>query len=258
VGLSSGLSIPAFEIGGVEYNYETGKLLFSNIQAEYQYRVKDWLGVWGAFGLTARLGTETKSLVTQGVTVANGFDLGWKLRCYQSDNMLLTTTLRVHKSSFTAVDLIGFIDGIVEGVPESENQLVFTVPLLIGSTGFQYSWAVNQLIGVTASVGLGYGDSPDRRAENQWYFHAGGMLDFDLRRRLRVPLGVAAGMMFSDLPDQDSKLDGTVSSSVFRIDYIGRIDFNLGLEVTSQWYDITTMSESLRFTTATMDFRYYF
>ncbi len=258
VGVSSGISIPAIEIGGVEYNYETGSLLYSTIGVEYQNAVKDWLAVSIQFRIVGRLGTETTSLLTQGVTVANGFDFGWLLKIWERDDMMLSGAIRVNKTSYTAVDLVGFIKGIIEDVPESENSLVHTVPLLVGTTGLRYAWAINQVVGLTAAGGVGFGDAPDRRAENQWYFDIGALVDFDLRQKFSAPVGLALGANIANLADQDKALDGSVSTTVVRVDYIGRIDFNLGLEVMSQWYDHDKFEKSLRFTTMMMDFRYYF
>ena len=258
IGMSSGLTLPPVDIGGVEYRFESGKLLFSKFQLEYQQKVKEWLGVWGKFGLSARLGTETQSLLTQGVTVTTGFELGWLLRLWQTDNMLLSGTVQINNSSFTAVDLVGFVEGIIDGVPESDNSLVLTVPLMAGFTGLRYAWAMNQVVGLTAATKVGYGESPDRKQGNTWYFDAGAMVDFDFRRKYSAPVGIAAGARVSSVPDQDEDLNGSATSTVVRIDYIGRIDFNLGLEIKSTWYDVSSYDLSMRYTTATMDFRYYF
>lgn len=258
VGVSSGISIPVIEIGGEEYHFETGSLLYSTIQAEYQNAVKDWLSVWVEFQIVGRLGTETSSLLTQGVTVINGFDFGWLLKIWERDDMQLSGSVRVVKSSYTAVDLIGFIEGVIEGVPESENSLVRTVPVLIGTTGLRYAWAINQVVGLTTLGAVGFGDSPDRKADSQWYFDLGALVDFDLRRKYSAPIGLALGANIANMAEQDQAMDGNIATAIGRIDYIGRIDFNLGLEVMSRWYDHEGFEESLRYTTVTMDFRYFF
>ena len=258
IGSSSGLELPPVVIGGNEYRFETGELLFATLDVEYQHAVKEWLGVSAGFRLVGRLGTETSSLLYQGVTVASGFQLGWLMRVWQSDDMLLSSSIRLTNTSFTVVDLVGFIQGIVDDVPTSENKLMVSGPLTIGQTGLHYAWAVSQMVGVTAAANIGYGDSPDRQRGSEWYADGGAVVDFDLRDKLSAPLGVAAGVRWKSVPDIDESLEGNVKALVARLDYIGRPDFNLGVEITSQWQGVRNVDESLRFTTATMDFRYYF
>jgi len=258
IGSSSGLELPPVVIGGDEYRFETGDLLFATLDVEYQHAVKEWLGVTAGFQLVGRLGTETRSLLSQGVTVASGFQLGWLMRVWQSDDMILSSSIGVLNTSYTVVDLVGFIQGVVDDVPASQNELVFSGPLTIGQTGLHYAWAASQLIGVTATANIGYGESPDRERGSEWYAVFGGVVDFDLRDKVSAPLGAAAGVRWTSMPDFGESFEGDVKALVTRVDYIGRPDFNLGVEITSQWQGVRNVDESVRFTTATMDFRYYF
>jgi len=258
IGSSSGLKLPPVVIGGNEYRFETGELLFATLQIEYQHAVKEWLGVSAGFNLMGRLGTETTSLLSQGVTVASGFHFGWLLRVWQTDDMLLSNSIGLINSSYTVVDLVGFIEDITDDDPSTNNRLNFSVPLTIGQTGLHYAWAASQMIGVTAGANIGYGESPDREKGSDWYFDGGAVVDFDLRRKLDTPLGVAAGVRRTSVPDFGESFDGNFTALVSRIDYIGRPDFNFGVEVTSQWQGVRDVDNSLRFTTVTMDFRYYF
>ena len=258
IGSSSGLQLPPVVIGGKEYRFESGELLFSTLQIEYQHAVKEWLGVWAGLSLAGRLGTETRSLVSQGVTVVSGFHFGWLLRVWQTDDMVLSSAIGLTNTSYTAVDLKGFIEGIVDEVPTAENHLMRSAPLTIGRTGLHYAWAASQMIGVTAAADVGYGESPDRRAASEWYFDTGAVVDFDLRSKLAAPLGVAAGVHWTSVPDLGQSFEGKTTALVFRLDYIGRPDFNVGVEIASQWQGVRGLDDSVRFTTATMDFRYYF
>jgi len=258
VGATSGLSLPPIQIGGNEVQFETGSILFSTLQMEYQQAATEWLGVWVDLRLAGRLGTETASLVSQGVTVVSGYDFGWLVRAWQTDDLLLSGTVQLTNSSYTAVDLIGFVEGVVDDGLTEDDRLVFSAPLMIGTAGFSCAWVPSRTVGVTAATNLGYGESADRSSGSKWYLDVGAAVDLDLRRNLPVPLGVAGGIRSTSLPTADQQLEGDAITLVFRTDYIGRHDLNLGLEFASQWQDVRGLESSMRYTTMTMDFRYYF
>jgi hypothetical protein len=129
---------------------------------------------------------------------------------------------------------------------------------MIAKTGLSYAWAINPTIGLTASGDVGYGESPDRAKGSDWYFDAGAAVDFDLRREIPVPIGVAAGVKSTSIPESDVNLGDSATTLVGRVDYIGRHDLNIGIEISSQWQDIAGSERLLRYTSAGFDFRYYF
>jgi hypothetical protein len=135
---------------------------------------------------------------------------------------------------------------------------VYSSSLMIATTGLSYAWAINRTTGLTASTAVGYGESPDRLAGNDWYYEVGAAVDFDLRRKIPVPIGAAVGVRSTSIPESDLNLGNSATNAAVRVDYIGRHDLNLGLEISSQWQDIRGAEKSLRYTTAAMDFRYYF
>jgi hypothetical protein len=258
VGMAPGSEFPLTVIDGKEIAFETGDVVFTTLVLEYQQAVKDWMGFWVNFGLAGRLGTETASLLSQGVTVVSGFRLGWLLRVMQTDNMALSGTVQVDNDSYSAVDLVGFVAGIIDDGLTEDDKLVYDSSLMIAKTGLSYAWAISRTTGLTASGTVGYGESPDRTAGSAWYFDVGAAVDFDLRREIPVPIGVAVGVRSTSVPESDLSLGNSVTTIVGRVDYIGRHDLNIGLEFSSQWQDIRGSDRLLRYTNAGMDFRYYF
>lgn len=258
VGMAPGSMVPVAVIGGREIMFETGDVLFSTLQLEYQQAVKEWMGFSAGFALAGRLGTETASLLSQGVTVTSGFRLGWLLKIMRSDDMALSGTAQVVNAGYTAVDLAGFVEGIVDDGLTADDKLVRDATLMIVNTGLSYAWAINRTIGLTASGAVGYGESPDRQQGSEWYFDVGAAVDFDLRREIPVPIGAAAGIRSTSVPESDLNLGNGATTAVVRVDYIGRSDLNIGIEISSQWQDIRDSEKLLRYTIATLDFRYYF
>jgi hypothetical protein len=258
VGMAPGSEIPVAVIKGEDITFETGDVLFSTLQIEYQQAVKEWMGFWVNIQLAGRLGTETASLLSQGVTVISGYRLGWLLRIMQSDDMVLSGTAQVVNSGYTAVDLARFVQGVIDDGLTEDDELVYSSSLMIAKTGLAYAWAINRTIGLTASGDVGYGESPDRAGGSDWYFDVGAAVDFDLRREIPVPIGVAAGVKSTSIPESDVNLGDSATTLVGRIDYIGKHDLNIGIEISSQWQDIAGSERLLRYTSAGFDFRYYF
>jgi hypothetical protein len=258
VGMAPGSEIPLAVIKGEEITFETGDVMFSTLVLEYQQAVKDWMGFWVNFGLAGRLGTETSSLLSQGVTVVSGYRLGWLLRIMQSDNMALSGTVQVDNDGYTAVDLTGFVEGIIDDGLTEDDELVYSSSLMIAKTGLSYAWAIDRTTGLTASGMVGYGESPDRAAGSDWYFDLGAAVDFDLRREISLPIGAALGVRSTSIPESDLNLGNSLTTAAIRADYIGRHDLNIGLEIQSQWQDLRGSDKNLRYTIAAMDFRYYF
>jgi hypothetical protein len=258
VGTTPGSSFPPVVIDGKEITFQTGDVLFSTLQIEYQQAVKEWMGFWVNFALAGRLGTETASLLSQGVTVTSGYRLGWLLRIIQADDMALSGTVQIVNAGYTAVDLVGFVRGIIDSGLTENDKLVYSSSLMIAKTGLSYAWALNRATGLTASGTVGYGESPDRLAGSDWYFDVGAAVDFDLRRKIPAPIGVAAGIKSTSIPESDLNMGSTLTTVVGRVDYIGRHDLNIGLEFSSQWQDLPGSDRLLRYTTTAIDFRYYF
>lgn len=258
VGMAPGSEIPLAVIKGEEVVYETGDLLFSTLVLEYQQAVKDWMGFWVNFGLAGRLGTETASLLSQGITVVSGFRVGWLLRIMQSRDMALSGMVQLDKDGYTAVDLVGFVDGIIDDGLTEDDELVYDASLMVAKTGLSYAWAINRTTGLTASGTVGYGESPDQTAGSDWFFDVGAAVDFDLRREIPAPIGAAIGVRSTSFPEADVNLSNDLTTAAFRVDYIGRHDLNIGIEIQSQWQDLEGSDKSLRYTIAAMDFRYFF
>jgi hypothetical protein len=257
--MSSGLTLPPVVIGGTEIQFVTGELAFSQLRFGYQQSVKDWLAIFLTLNLYGRLGTETQSLISQGVTYMTGFELGWLLKVWQSDNMLLSGALSLENINYGAVNLASFLQRVIdEGGIKPGNALVQSAPMTIGVAGLRYAWAVNDMLGFTAVAKLAYGESPDRRSANRWYYQVGISSDFDFGPRHSVPIGLAAAYTLSNLGGEQGNTVGNTDALILRISHTGTSDFNLGIELSSRWQRTDGFDSAFRYNSAIIDFQYYF
>ncbi len=163
-GESPAPQVPIFVIGGVDLSSLQGDLLFAGMDFEYQHAVKSWIAVRARFRMIARLGNEVSSLLSAGVTASTGFELGWLVKLVRTDRLMLSGSLEVSSNKTTILDLLGFVEDVLDTVPA---RLVRNTPSARGGAGLRFAYGVSPLFGFTTFVSGGYGESTDRRAENE-------------------------------------------------------------------------------------------
>ena len=258
IGEALDVNIPLVEIDGVPLVALKGDLLFVNLDFEYHQAVKDWLGVWGRFIIFGRLGSDTQALVSQGIAAASGFDFGWIFKLHQTERSQLSGSLSLTNSSTTVVNLLNFIDGIIDGDYSPNNQLVRNIPSLRGNSGLHYAWAMNDFFGTYLLGELSYGQSVVERNEGKFFYHIGGVLDFDLSTRTVLPFGVSVGGSYRSLPRTGDNTKKDSQILFLRIGYNSQSDFSIGIESSIEFVPLESTGETLKAGLTTINMRYYF
>jgi hypothetical protein len=258
VGQALDVNIPVVEIDGVTLVAFQGDLLYVNLDFEYHQAVKDWLGVWGRFKVLGRLGNDTQALVAQGITAASGFDFGWLFKLHQTERSQLSGSLSLSNTSTTVVNLLNFIDGIIDGDYSPNNQLVRNIPALRGNSGLHYAWAMNDFFGTYLLGELSYGQSVVERNEGKFFYRLGGVLDFDLSARTVFPFGVLVGASYSSLPRTGDNTNKNAQILFLRIGYNSQSDFSIGIESSVEFVPLESTDETLKAGLTTINMRYYF
>ncbi len=254
IGQSSDLDVPVLQIGGEPIVGLEGDLLFAGMDFEYQHAVKSWIAARARFRLVARLGTELGSLLSSGVTASTGFELGWLLKVVRSERVMLSASLDVSNNNTTIVDILGFVQDVVDS---TEAELIRKTPSVRGGAGLRFAYGVSALFGITAAASGGYGESIDRRADNELFWRFGGSVDFDLREGTGVPIGLVLGGVFDTFPEGGEDIASNVWIGMFRIEYTGRNDLGLGLAFNSEHLGTKDFG-SLGLSTILVDLRYFF
>jgi hypothetical protein len=260
IGNAYDLEIPVLEIGGETVYGLRGDLLFALLDFEYQNAVKDWLAVWGKFGVVGRLGTGVQTLLAQGITAGIEFELGWMFKFLRTERTMLSGTLNLSNSNGTVINLAEFINDIIEkGELAPENELVRKRSYLRGGGGLRFAWAASDLFGVNLIGEGAYGESIDRRDKNKLFVKFGGSVDFDLKSRTSVPLGFALGFVFDSFPSGgDNTIDDNLKTTFLRIAYTGREDFLVSLDATWLRLPLRQLNQTLNGGITSINMRYYF
>ena len=233
-----------------------GDLIYALLGFEYEQAVKDWIAVRTTVNLRTRLGTQAASLVREGVTVGAGFDFGWMARLYQSRRTMLCGSLLASRQSYTAVDLRGFVEDVIDGAPNP--RLIDDIPVVRGRGGLHFAWAMSRPFGLTLFGETSYGEAPQRGAADGWEYSYGACVDFDAGAAWDIPLGAALAYRQTSLPEMNSSVPDIGRQTVLRLAYNAQPDFVVGVDLVGIYNRENSRREAMFATGAMVTLRYYF
>jgi hypothetical protein len=258
-GSTSRLEIPLIEIDGNPVLGLKGDLVYATLNLDYQHAVRDWLGVWGRVGLTGRLGNGVQALLSQGVSVMSGFELGWLFRLWQADRHIVSTSISMSNSSSTVVDIYGFVErAIKEGGFSPDNSIVRTAPLLRTNFDLRYALAATGAVGLQVTARGSYGEAVARALGNEWHYRVGAGVHINLDSSFEVPVGFLAGYSYGDILEMMDVAKGQESAATLNLSYTGRADFCFGFEVEYWRIPLFGLQEKSNLLTSAITMSYYF
>lgn len=253
------LDIPTIRLSGGEVVQLKGELLFTALNFEYQQKIKDWMAFNANIIVSGRLGNKAGSLISEGVNVFTGYQFGWLFKVYKNKEAMLSATLDVTNNSVTLVDLNKFIQGIIDsGKITRDNQLVREIPALRAGGGLRGSYAFNKTFGFTGFANVRNGESADRENSNRWFFNFGLAFDADLMPKQKVPVGFLLGFYSLDFAGAAETFENDPKNFIFQINYTGKDDLNLGLEVNYQTYKPVNYDRNVNFVNMVLGLKYFF
>ncbi len=258
-GMTAALSPPPVAINGVPVDGLNGNLLFAVMGFDYQHAIRDWLAVHARLSVVGRLANETRPLLAQGVTLYGAFELGWLFRVMQSERTAVSASLKLRNSSLTDVYMQRFIEGIIDsGTVTRGNQLVEVTPALQGGGGLYAAHALSDLVGLTVSAEVFYGESSDRSQGESWNYLVGAAADFNLFSHGGPPLGFVVGASIGSAVDVPGTAGRTSQNFFGRIGYTGSREFALGLDLAYELVPVRGTEDKQGFISAVIDIRLYF
>ena len=235
-----------------------GSLAYLTLRLGYQQAINDWLAPWFNLGISGRLGTNSVSLLSEGVAYQSSWELGWMIRVREWERSRLAATVNLWNSSWGFVELDEWLrDVIASGGIQEGNELYHEAPSLTGGGGLRYAHAFNAVFGLAAMAEGGVGEEPNATAETASFFRAGLLADMDLDAMRRVPLGLALGYRYETRPgaEPDSRLES--HQGIVRLEYTGREEYAVALETQMGSLPLTS-GDSAFITQVKLVTRYYF
>ena len=259
LGSTIDLHVPILVIDEKEVLALQGDVMFATLHLEYKYAVKNWLAAWVQFSILARLGTEAQTLLLNGINTGFGFDIGWLFKLYSNDRMFLSGTIHLRDDSFTDVDLVGFLEDLVDHEDTIYGRgLVRSTPSFRVGAGIRYAYAFNEMFGGSLKSELDYGESIDRFSGTGWYTNIGVAVDMDLNPETAVPIGFALSYFQESYFKGDERVSSIPRTVSLRTEYTGRPDFSLGIDIIYNWYRSERYKEGIQFLNYIFSMQYYF
>jgi hypothetical protein len=243
------------EIDGEEIIGLKGSLLFAYLDFEYQQKIKDWIALYINYSLTARLGTELQSILTQGVNTVGSSRIGWLIKIVENEKFMLSGDIQVNNHSATFISISEFVKDLVrDSVVTSISR---QVPILNGNAGLRAAYAINKTFGLQGFGDIGYGDSY-KRGVSDYIYRIGVAFDANLAFTTKVPLGFAAFFNASSVPDFVHVAGKSSTNSGLKISYAAGQHFNIGLELSSVRVPIPNVEDKITSTAVVISSKYYF
>jgi hypothetical protein len=232
-----------------------GDLAFLGVDVEYSQALKDWVAFRASIAVSGRLGTNVGTLLSSGISTANGLEMGWLFKLLQSNKVMLSGDLSFSNRTFTIISVERFVEDIVAGRPP---QLTQKVPSTRVTGGARIAWGVSELFGMSGVLKTGYGESVNPLEGDKIFYTVGASVDFDLRAFSSVPLGINAGFATDSFPEGGEDIKSNISGTNFKIAYNGRPDFSVGLAFSGEQFKSESTEQNIRFGSVAFDLRYFF
>jgi hypothetical protein len=259
IGKALALEYPIIVIDSITIASLSGDLLFATLEFEYQHAIKKWLAIRAQMRVLGRLGTQIQSLLSQGLTASLGTEIGFVVRIVRTRTFQLSGTADLRNANATVVNISRWVEGIVDtGSPDPNRPLVSNTPILMGGLGGRMAWSITPLLGIMGELRLGLGETSELAQQTRIYYDAGAIADFDLRALKFIPVGVGLAYRQSTLPSSNSDVAKIARSVQIRIGYVGRDDYAIGLEVTTDWLPSTLTDQTIKAGTIVITTRYFF
>ena len=232
-----------------------GEVSFVDLGFSYQQRVRDWLSAYISIQISARIGTELQSILTQGVNTINGFEIGWQFKLWENENMALSGNLELENHEGSFINVLGFVKDIINNHPNPK--LNETVPVLNVAGGVRYAWGLSDLVGLKSSLDVAYGESYVR-GENGFSFAGNAGIDIDFYRRYKFPVGLVLQYTITGMPDMVTIRNRQAHIVRSKIAYTKAADFSLGIEISYLKLPLENQDKLPAAFSAALTARYFF
>lgn len=241
--------------GNIQLRGLEGEVAFMDMGFAYQQRVRDWLAAYITINVSARLGTELQSILTQGFSTISSFDIGWHIRLAEGNKFALSTIVELQNNHGSFISVLGFVNDYINDHPNPS--ITRNVPVLAFATGFRFAYGLNDLVGFKASTDLAYGETYTR-GKNGYAFTSSAGIDLDFYPRYSIPVGFVLNYSITSMPDF-LFIDGKQAQLIrAKIAYTRAADFSLGIEYSFMKIPMMNQDKPPSVQSIALNARYYF
>lgn len=254
-GQTSLLEIPGIQIDDYELFSFTGKVMYLDLDIQYQQRFTPWLALYATVKMAGRLGTDMSTILVDGVNTMSGGSIGWLVRVMNTQKFNMAASVQLSRIDGSFINLPGFIEEVINNEPYPS--VIKNVPSLAAGVGLRGAYAFNPSFGLQFNGDYFYGES-FQRGNSKGFFALGVLGDVDFNPKREVPIGLSLGYMLSSSPVVVMENGGTSSLFLGRIRYSGSDEFELGLQVSYYRSYLNSIEGKASVIKAMLTLKFYF
>ncbi len=215
-------------IGDREILSFTGSLIYAGGTVSYKQKVNDWFALYLKIKYLGRLGTQFPTLLAEGVNTVGGTEIGWLFKLHEGEKGYLSGTVFTTRYSVTVLNLVEYIEEILNGTPGAKVAL--KVPVSMLGARMNYAYALNKTWGAQFDGALGYGEELHSNKKSAM-LDIGLFVEANLYPDKKIPLGFGIGYNLSSMPE--TALEEKRLADVFYLNasYTKASDFEISLEI---------------------------
>lgn len=212
----------------------SGDITYISGELQFQLAVNDWLAFNLGAGGFGRLGTNTYTILTSGISYATYLTLGGKAKIWENEKMVLSTTLDFKYQSIYLYSIYDFIKEVVEtGGIDSTSSMLEKDNVSQTFLNLNYAYAPADWCGVLAQAGWGLGEAFETKTRGNVRVGAAFSVDFNNVDDIEFPIGIPATVRYNSFGEGGSNVKDIFTYG-FKLAYTGHKDFDIGIENTYQ------------------------
>lgn len=246
----TGIMIDDYEILSFE-----GKIMFFDMNVQYQQRITHWLALYISFKSAGRIGTDMSTIVADGVNTMSGGDIGWLINFMNKKKLNLSATIGLNNLRGNFINVSKFIEEVINNEPHPT--VIKKVPALTAVVGIRGAYAFNSTFGLQFQTDYSYGESLERTSSRS--FFTGGILgDIDFLPKYKFPLGLALGYTISSSAEFVLNEGGITNLFTGKMGYTGSSEFELGVQYTYYKTSISSVESDSFVSKILLNLKLYF
>jgi hypothetical protein len=237
----------------------SGDLTYVQGEVELQYAVNDWLSFNGSYGGAGRLGSNTFTILTAGVSYTTGYSLGSTFRLINKEKFALSGNAEFSDTKVFMYSIYDYIKRAVQNSGDTTfhndlltEDLVLKLFMNVNAAYAPYNW-----LGILGSTGFGLGRPFQQRDRGNFKVALAGSVDFLNVKHINFPIGVLASLKYSAFSETGENADNVFVIGL-RLGYTGHKDFDVGVEATYSKLNYRKTDEQIKSIQTNAKVRYYF
>jgi hypothetical protein len=258
-GIALDLTSYVKNFNGTVIDTVSGDLTYVQGGIEFQYAVNDWLAISAGYAGYGRLGNNTYTILTSGVSYTTGYSLGAALRLVNKEKFVLSESAEFSSTKIAMYSIYDYIKNAVQNYGDTtfKNDLLIegNVYKLFLNTNVAY--APNNWLGFMGNAGFGIGKPFEQKDRGNVRIALAGSVDFLNVKHINFPVGILASIKYNAYSETGENVDNVFTYG-FRIAYTGHKDFDVGIENTYSRLNFRQKDEQIKSLQTAARVRYYF